>query len=308
MRKYLLMFFLMIIILCLPIVSNAAKLMCQGVAVNDDDYEIPVGLTSVGFNADDVKAALRAGAQSGDLPFIDAYEFFTEKVDIDKLNKAQKKEYVNIINAVIEELEDKEGVYARIGGSDTLKDVKDKYGQKGEKDRIKKLIEKAGGNEQAVAQAQTNLQDAQNNQDVSHSTDSQQVTDTIAEGNKNNHREPKIKYTFGSADKDKEGVQTKNIGEIINDAKKIEEGKGGDVFEEGDIKPIADFLYNTVLAIGVAASVIVGGIIGIKLMTGSAEQKAETKQYIVPYIVGCVVIFGGLGIWKLVVEILKNAV
>lgn len=121
-------------------------------------------------------------------------------------------------------------------------------------------------------------------------------------------REPKIRYTFGSADKDKEGVQTKSIGEIINDAKKIEEGKGGDVFEEGDIKPIADFLYNTVLAIGVAASVIIGGMIGIKLMTGSAEQKAETKQYIVPYIVGCVVIFGGLGIWKLVVEILKNAV
>ena len=49
-----------------------------------------------------------------------------------------------------------------------------------------------------------------------------------------------------------------------------------------------------------------GGIIGIKLMISSASEKAEAKKLLVPYVVGCVVVFGGFGIWKLVVTILQG--
>ena len=65
-------------------------------------------------------------------------------------------------------------------------------------------------------------------------------------------------------------------------------------------------IYNIMLTIGIFLAVIIGGIIGIKLMVSSASEKAEAKKLLVPYVVGCVVVFGGFGIWKLVVTILQG--
>lgn len=65
-------------------------------------------------------------------------------------------------------------------------------------------------------------------------------------------------------------------------------------------------MYNILLTIGIFVAVVVGGIIGIKLMASSAEGKAEAKALLIPYVVGCVVVFGGFGIWKLVVTLLQN--
>lgn len=41
-------------------------------------------------------------------------------------------------------------------------------------------------------------------------------------------------------------------------------------------------------------------------MTGSVEQKAKVKDSLVPYVAGCIVIFGAFGIWKMVLTILEN--
>ena len=66
------------------------------------------------------------------------------------------------------------------------------------------------------------------------------------------------------------------------------------------IKVFMSLISNIIVA------VIAGLFIGIKYMTGSVVQKSETKQLLLPYIVGCVVIFGAFGIWKLVVELLNQ--
>ena len=65
-------------------------------------------------------------------------------------------------------------------------------------------------------------------------------------------------------------------------------------------------MYNILLAVGVAVAVIVGAIIGIKLMVAPIEEKAEAKKLLVPYVAGCVVVFAGFGIWQLVVTILQG--
>lgn len=75
--------------------------------------------------------------------------------------------------------------------------------------------------------------------------------------------------------------------------------------QEG-LKNVSDVVYNVLLAVGIIAAVIVGLIIGIKYMMGSVEQKAETKELLAPYIVGCVIIFGAFAIWKIVVELLNQ--
>lgn len=72
------------------------------------------------------------------------------------------------------------------------------------------------------------------------------------------------------------------------------------------IKNVTDVVYNIFLAVGIIVAVIVGLLIGIKYMTGSVSQKSDIKQLFLPYIVGCVVIFGAFGIWKIVVELLNQ--
>ena len=49
-----------------------------------------------------------------------------------------------------------------------------------------------------------------------------------------------------------------------------------------------------------------GAILGIKLMISGIDEKAEVKKLLIPYVVGCIIIFGGFGIWKLVVTILQS--
>lgn len=65
-------------------------------------------------------------------------------------------------------------------------------------------------------------------------------------------------------------------------------------------------VYNILLFIGLTLVIIVGVVLGIQFMTGSVEQKAKVKDSLVPYIAGCIVIFGAFGIWKLVLTILEN--
>ena len=65
-------------------------------------------------------------------------------------------------------------------------------------------------------------------------------------------------------------------------------------------------IYNILLTLGIAVAVISGIIIGIKYMLGTAEEKEDIKGLLIPYIVGCVIIFGSFAIWKLVVTILQG--
>ena len=68
-----------------------------------------------------------------------------------------------------------------------------------------------------------------------------------------------------------------------------------------------DKVYNAVLTLGIILTVLIGAILGIKFMVGGAEEKANIKEVLVPYVVGCIVIFGAFAIWKLVVTILSNS-
>ena len=61
--------------------------------------------------------------------------------------------------------------------------------------------------------------------------------------------------------------------------------------------------YNVLLIIGIAVSVVIIGIMGIRIIIGSAEDKAEIKEQMVPYLIGCGVMFGAFAIWKIVMVI-----
>lgn len=85
----------------------------------------------------------------------------------------------------------------------------------------------------------------------------------------------------------------------------VENGKGSDPLNSTSMQDLSGTIYNTLLAIGTIIAVIVGSILGIQFITGSVEQKAKIKDSLIPFVIGCVVIFGAFGIWKLVITILR---
>lgn len=98
------------------------------------------------------------------------------------------------------------------------------------------------------------------------------------------------------------------IDEVIEGGKNfIEAGKNQQSKIDGtNLQTASDTLYNMLLAIGIVIAVIVGIYLGIKFMISSAEDKAKVKESLIPYIAGCVVIFGAFIIWKLVILLLNG--
>lgn len=66
---------------------------------------------------------------------------------------------------------------------------------------------------------------------------------------------------------------------------------------------ILDDMYGVLLILGVVVTVMVGGFLGIKFMLASAEDKAKVKESMVPYVIGCIVIYGAFGIWRICIQI-----
>ena len=121
-------------------------------------------------------------------------------------------------------------------------------------------------------------------------------------------------YKEPSRDGDKSQVQKRGLDDMINDAEKFERGEGAVVggtesqtFElnTDNLQTFSNNLYTVLLIAATAITVVIGIVIGVKHITGSVEEKAEYKKIVYPYLIGCVVVYGSFGIWKLVVEVLK---
>ena len=72
---------------------------------------------------------------------------------------------------------------------------------------------------------------------------------------------------------------------------------------DSDLQVVINDIYGILFPLAVGITVIIGGVLGIKFMMASVEDKAKIKESMVPYVVGCVVIYGAFGIWKLAITI-----
>ena len=94
--------------------------------------------------------------------------------------------------------------------------------------------------------------------------------------------------------------------DMINDAGNFLSAGTDEKIEKEDLNSLSGSLYNILLEIGVGISVILGLILGIKMMLAGVEEKAEVKKMMWVYLVGCIVVFGSFGIWKIVVTIIEQ--
>lgn len=59
----------------------------------------------------------------------------------------------------------------------------------------------------------------------------------------------------------------------------------------GDITTIGNKVMGIIQVVGTIAAVAIVMVLGIKYMMGSAEEKAEYKKTMIPYIIGAVLLF-----------------
>lgn len=97
------------------------------------------------------------------------------------------------------------------------------------------------------------------------------------------------------------------FGNIIGQGDEFINSKDSSIktLKEDELNDLSNTLYNVLLIIAIIAAFIVGGILGIKFITAGVEGKADIKELLLPYFIGCIVIFGAFTIWKLVVLALK---
>lgn len=75
---------------------------------------------------------------------------------------------------------------------------------------------------------------------------------------------------------------------------------------DAETAEIMSILYNSLLTLGVIITVAIGGVLGVKFMTSSAEDKAKVKESMVPYVIGSAVIFGAFIIWKIAINVFSQ--
>lgn len=101
-------------------------------------------------------------------------------------------------------------------------------------------------------------------------------------------------YSAGTVDDVVQGAQ-----DFLNQGRTV-------TYDGVGLKITSDFIFNLLLAIAMVVAVIVGMILGIKFMSASVEERAKIKEALIPFVVGCVVVFGAFGIWKLAVTVLST--
>lgn len=69
-----------------------------------------------------------------------------------------------------------------------------------------------------------------------------------------------------------------------------------------EIQNFGGNIMGVINVVGVVVAVVILMVIGIKYMMGSAEEKAEYKKTMIPYIVGAVLIFGATTIANVVFQ------
>lgn len=93
-------------------------------------------------------------------------------------------------------------------------------------------------------------------------------------------------------------------GDTLN--KMLNAQKNGSANGTNEITTLGGRVVGIVQVVGVIIAVIILLVIGIKYMLGSAEEKAEYKKTMMPYLVGALLIFAGSTIVNAIYNIMTG--
>lgn len=79
-----------------------------------------------------------------------------------------------------------------------------------------------------------------------------------------------------------------DIGGVIN---KINDSANDKINADSGVASLGGQIVGIIQVVGIVVAVVILLVLGIKYMTGSAQEKAEYKKTMIPYIIGAILIF-----------------
>lgn len=73
-----------------------------------------------------------------------------------------------------------------------------------------------------------------------------------------------------------------------------------------DFKDLGGKILGVAQTVGVLVSVVILLVLGIKYMMGSAEEKADYKKSMIPYVIGAIIIFAAPTIANIIYELASS--
>lgn len=97
-----------------------------------------------------------------------------------------------------------------------------------------------------------------------------------------------------------------SLDDVMGDADSFINSGNNDKITASSLQSFSNTFYNILLTIGIVVAALVGMVIGIRFMVGGAAERANIKELLIPYVVGCIIVFGAFAIWKIVVTIMQQ--
>ena len=82
--------------------------------------------------------------------------------------------------------------------------------------------------------------------------------------------------------------------------------KGDTTVQTGKIQELGASIVTIMQTVGIVVAVVILLVLGIKYMMGSAEEKAEYKKTMIPYVVGAILIFASTTIVNIVYQLANS--
>lgn len=98
-----------------------------------------------------------------------------------------------------------------------------------------------------------------------------------------------------------------DLGDVISGGKGFVDSSKGDIeIDSSKLSQTSKSVYNILLMISFIVVAVVGIILGMKFMMAGLDEKAKAKESLVIFFIGCIVVYGAFGIWKVLVTALSS--
>ena len=98
-----------------------------------------------------------------------------------------------------------------------------------------------------------------------------------------------------------------DLGDVISGGKSFINSSKGDIeIDSSKLSKTSSSIYNILLMVSFVVVAVIGITLGMKFMLAGVEEKADVKKSLVIFLIGCIVVYGAFGIWKVLVTALNS--
>lgn len=103
-------------------------------------------------------------------------------------------------------------------------------------------------------------------------------------------------------------VQAKPFENSIDSAQSFTSNGKSDIINYQNLYNVVSFLYNVAMTIGIIVAIIIGITLGIRIIFGGIDERADSKHLLVPYLVTVVIMAFAFTIWKILMQLIYNRI